>query len=210
MTVLKILLIAAIATTLTCMYKSAKADMGGIVYVDAGRWDGTGFAISADGYILTDQHVVTDNVLVNIYYHGIKYPGVIVYKDKEKDLALISIPESTMMDFYAFEQSENQNYKVGGFPSDPKNAVTKGKTGYSYGKYLELLDGKICEGHSGAPVINIKTNRVMGIVQGTYLDALRDGKKSECGSSGSVAINTATIVQFLDEAGVKLNTWKVN
>ena len=138
---------------------------------------GTGFAISEQGYIATNYHVIEN--ANNIYVKGINgdlsqsYPAKIVISDKINDLAILKIEKS-----------------LGGIPygmKEDKTDVTEEVFAYGYpltsllGKEIKFTDGRISSstgmendpryyqhtaslqpGNSGGPLFN-KNGNIVGI-----------------------------------------------
>jgi S1-C subfamily serine protease len=62
-----------------------------------GGGHGSGFFISRDGYLLTNQHVTQDNKFVTIKLTtGRQMPGEVLRSHKARDVALIKVNESAM------------------------------------------------------------------------------------------------------------------
>jgi serine protease Do len=136
---------------------------------------GTGFFISADGYILTNNHLVekdkTTEVLVTTLA-GKEYDAQIVGTDPGTDLALLKI-KATGLPFA--ELGDSGKVKVGewvlaiGNPLGMDNTVTAGIVSYkgrsidtqSYQDFIQT-DAAINRGNSGGPLINMK-GEVIGI-----------------------------------------------
>lgn len=138
---------------------------------------GSGFVISADGYIVTNNHVVegADVIRVNIGDSRGKdnqYPAEIVGTDPETDLALLKI-KADNLPFLRFGNSDS--LEVGewvvaiGSPLGLDHTVTAGivsakgrniQSG-SYDDYLQT-DASINRGNSGGPLLNMD-GEVVGI-----------------------------------------------
>jgi serine protease Do len=136
---------------------------------------GTGFFISADGYILTNNHMVekekTTRVTVTTLA-GDDYDAKIIGTDPGTDLALIKI-EAKAMPFAVL--GDSSAVKVGewvlaiGNPMGLDNTVTAGIVSYkgrsidtqSYQDFIQT-DAAINHGNSGGPLINMR-GEVIGI-----------------------------------------------
>jgi serine protease Do len=136
---------------------------------------GTGFFISADGYILTNNHLVekdkTTRVTVTVL-NGKEYDAEIVGTDPGTDLALLKIKAKDMP--FA-ELGDSAKVKVGewvlaiGNPLGMEHTVTAGIVSYkgrsidtqSYQDFIQT-DAAINRGNSGGPLINMK-GEVIGI-----------------------------------------------
>ena len=139
---------------------------------------GTGFLISADGYIVTNNHVVAgaDTVLVNLQGstgkdHSLK--AQVIGTDEETDIALLKVKADTPLPFLNFGDSDKM--EVGewvlaiGNPFGLGHTVTagilsaKGRNIQSgpFDNFLQT-DASINPGNSGGPLINME-GKVIGI-----------------------------------------------
>ena len=57
---------------------------------------GSGFAITANGYIVTNCHVVEDSSKITLVREGLEYPATIVAVDESNDIAILKISSSTI------------------------------------------------------------------------------------------------------------------
>jgi serine protease Do len=135
---------------------------------------GSGFLISADGEILTNNHVVAgaDKILVKLQGRTKNYPARVLGQDPDTDLALIKIDE-TGLPFLTLGDSSKS--KVGdwvlaiGNPFGLDHTVTKGiisakGRAIGAGPYDDFIqtDASINPGNSGGPLINMD-GEVVGI-----------------------------------------------
>ncbi|MDR1945611.1 MAG: Do family serine endopeptidase [Desulfovibrio sp.] len=138
---------------------------------------GSGFIISSDGYIVTNNHVVEGADVVTVHLGGKnkednKYTAEIVGSDPETDLALLKI-NATELPFLKF--GDSQILEVGewvlaiGSPLGLDHTVTAGivsakgrniQSG-SYDDFLQT-DASINRGNSGGPLLNMN-GEVVGI-----------------------------------------------
>lgn len=135
---------------------------------------GTGFIIDAQGFIVTNNHVVenTDEIKV-ILKDGQEYEATIVGRDPSTDLALIKIDPKE--DLPALELGDSKEVKVGqwvmaiGNPFGLGHTVTTGIVSAKgrvlgsgpYDDYLQT-DTSINPGNSGGPLLNLD-GQVIGI-----------------------------------------------
>ncbi|MBF0481428.1 MAG: trypsin-like peptidase domain-containing protein, partial [Desulfovibrionaceae bacterium] len=139
------------------------------------RASGSGFLISADGFIVTNNHVVDEADEVKVTLSGDDKPltAKVVGRDAEADLALIKIDGKTGLHFLEFADSDAA--KVGqwvlaiGNPFGLQNTVTKGiisATGrvIGAGPYDNFIqtDASINPGNSGGPLITMD-GKVVGV-----------------------------------------------
>ena len=135
---------------------------------------GSGFIISADGYIFTNNHVVekADKIKVKLS-DGREYDGEIKGKDANTDIALIKIKPSSPLTAVTFGDSDQIRtgdwvFAIGN-PFGLDHTVTagiisaKGRVIGSgpYDNFLQT-DASINPGNSGGPLFNLK-GEVIGI-----------------------------------------------
>lgn len=167
---------------------------------------GTGFIISSDGYILTNNHVVNgaDEVMVKLS-DGREVKGEIKGTDEKIDLALIKISEKDPLPFA--ELGDSDKLEVGewvmaiGNPYGLSHTVTAGIVSakgrvIGSGPYDDFIqtDASINPGNSGGPLFNID-GRVIGV--NTAIIAGGGG-----GIGFAIPISTTkTIISQLRESG---------
>jgi serine protease Do len=129
--------------------------------------EGSGFFISADGYILTNNHVVKDAVKVKIYnIDKQEFTAKIIGTDPKTDLALLKI---NVKNVSYVDLGDSSAVEVGewvlaiGNPFGQDSTVTSGiisAKGRQLGlaQYEDFLqtDAAINLGNSGGPLINMK------------------------------------------------------
>ena len=138
---------------------------------------GSGFIISPDGYILTNDHVVGDSASDGISVRlkdGRRFPGKLVGMDDKSDLAVIKIDAR---DLPTVELGDSDAAKVGQFAfaigapfelpytftvgvisAKGRNNLTNSR---SYEEYIQT-DASINPGNSGGPLCDIE-GRVIGV-----------------------------------------------
>lgn len=141
---------------------------------------GSGFIISADGYVVTNNHVITadgqgevESITVTTP-DGTEYPAKLVGKDAASDLAVLKITRPSPFPFVKF--GDSRKARVGdwviaiGNPFGLGGTVTQGivsavyratGTGSAYDRYLQT-DASINRGNSGGPMFDMAGN-VIGI-----------------------------------------------
>ena len=135
---------------------------------------GTGFIISSDGYILTNNHVVNgaDEVMVKLS-DGREIKGEIKGADEKLDLALIKVSDKEA--FHAADLGDSDALEVGewvmaiGNPFGLSQTVTAGIVSakgrvIGNGPYDDFIqtDASINPGNSGGPLFNSE-GKVIGI-----------------------------------------------
>ena len=137
---------------------------------------GSGFIIDAQGYIVTNNHVIenADDITV-ILKNGEEYDAEIVGRDISTDLALIKVAASGKPLVVA-EMGDSDALRVGqwvvaiGNPFGLGHTVTagivsaKGRDEVGRGQYTDFIqtDASINPGNSGGPLINMD-GKVIGI-----------------------------------------------
>ncbi|MDP2006347.1 MAG: DegQ family serine endoprotease [Rubrivivax sp.] len=140
------------------------------------RGVGSGFILSADGYILTNAHVVdgADEVIVTLTDKR-ELKAKIIGADKRSDVAVVKVDASGLP---AVKIGDVSRLKVGewvmaiGSPFGLDNTVTAGIVSAKQrdtGEYLPLIqtDVAINPGNSGGPLINLR-GEVVGINSQIY------------------------------------------
>lgn len=142
---------------------------------------GSGFIISADGYVVTNNHVVVPNgregeveSITVTMPDGTEYPAKLVGRDAASDLAVLKIGRSKPYPYVNFGDSTNA--RVGdwiiaiGNPFGLGGTVTSGiisavyrNTGSNtaYDRYIQT-DASINRGNSGGPMFDMQ-GQVIGI-----------------------------------------------
>lgn len=139
---------------------------------------GSGFLISSDGYIVTNNHVVADADVITVTLDskngkGVNHKAQLIGSDEETDLALLKIDSKKELPFLSFGDSDS--LKVGewllaiGNPFGLDHTVTagilsaKGRNIQSgpFDNFLQT-DASINPGNSGGPLLD-KDGRVIGI-----------------------------------------------
>jgi serine protease Do len=153
---------------------------GGNDTVQRGGSLGSGFIISADGYVVTNNHVVAparDNAVVEAVTvtlsDGTEYPAEVVGRDQASDLAVLKIRPRGALPFVRF--GDSRQTRVGdwvlaiGNPFALGGTVTAGIVSAlhrnigagNYDRYIQT-DASINSGNSGGPMFDLQGN-VIGI-----------------------------------------------
>jgi S1-C subfamily serine protease len=89
--------IPALRRSVTPLSEGTSALQAGVVTVKADGGHGSGFFVSRDGYLLTNQHVVGDNKFVTVKLTtGRQMPGEVLRSHKARDVALVKVNEAAM------------------------------------------------------------------------------------------------------------------
>ncbi|WP_235522916.1 Do family serine endopeptidase [Novosphingobium sp. Leaf2] len=141
---------------------------------------GSGFIVSSDGYVVTNNHVITaegkgqvESITITMP-DGAEYPAKLIGKDAASDLAVLKISAPKPLPFVKF--GDSRNARVGdwviaiGNPFGLGGTVTAGiisavyrntGAGGAYDRYLQT-DAAINRGNSGGPMFDMK-GQVIGI-----------------------------------------------
>ena len=140
---------------------------------------GSGFIVSADGYVVTNNHVISldqqgaaDAVMVTMV-DGTEYNARIVGRDPESDIAVLKIDAKNALPFVQFGQSSKARagdwviaignpFGLGGtVTSGIVSSVNRNTGTGAYDHYIQS-DASINSGNSGGPMFDMRGN-VLGI-----------------------------------------------
>ena len=173
---------------------------------------GSGFFITADGYILTNHHVVENSSEVVVVHGDVAYRAIIVSKNKKRDLALMKVNLFPRMTNGVYNLTECSVPKVSflplssgcsigqtvyavGFPNpnvlgfEPKatKGIVSSLTGYKGQKDNFQMDATIAGGCSGGPVVDEYGHMVGVIVASAHGASI----------GANYAINMKTVREFM-------------
>jgi serine protease Do len=172
---------------------------------------GSGFIISRDGYILTNNHVVEDAERIKVKLaSGEEHEAKVIGRDPKTDLALIRIDGAENL--HPLSLGNSEDLKVGswvvavGSPFGLEQTVTQGIVSgkgrvIGSGPYDDFIqtDASINPGNSGGPLVNMK-GEVVGI--NTAINPAGQG------IGFAIPIDMAkTIVPQLEEKGSVTRGW---
>lgn len=140
---------------------------------------GSGFIISADGYVVTNNHVIEHADEIEVITHdGTRYPAAVKGRDPKTDLALLKVETDEPLPYVEFGNSDDA--EVGdwviavGNPFGLGGTVTAGiisargrdiQSG-PFDDFLQI-DAPINRGNSGGPLFDTR-GRVIGINTAIY------------------------------------------
>ncbi len=142
---------------------------------------GSGFIISDDGYIITNNHVVDGAEKINIRLKGsdIDFAAEVIGVDEVVDIALLKITlKNSKLPFAELDTTDSQ--KIGDFvfvAGNPYNLGISVSRGIISGLHRSLrisafdnfiqTDASINKGNSGGPMFNTR-GKVIGLTSATY------------------------------------------
>ncbi|HEX7446441.1 MAG TPA: trypsin-like peptidase domain-containing protein, partial [Pirellulales bacterium] len=177
-----------------------------------GHATGSGFVLSADGYVMTCAHVVEGSTKIEVVVGGQTYPAQVVVFDKTHDLAVVravaaNLPVLPLADSDKVEVA--QEVRTVGFPLSTvlgdSVKVTRGAiAGRVEGRKVFQIDGSINPGNSGGPVVN-EMGQVVGVASSKLASDEIDGVGFAVPSNAVQTLLRAKGVPFqLAEGGARL------
>jgi len=144
-------------------------------FANTERFRGTGFAITSNGLIVTNYHVI--NGADSVYVQngaGKSFKAKVLYTEPANDIAILKIVDTSFRNLgavpYTFKKAESdlaESVYTYGYPQDAPH-FEEGKVTSAVGLNGDSLDYQISipinAGDSGSPLIDSKGN-VVGIVQ---------------------------------------------
>jgi serine protease Do len=136
---------------------------------------GSGFIIDAEGYVLTNRHVVKDAARITVRLQsGEEFRGEVIGSDEETDLAVVKVKTTRSLPVVRF--GDSNAVQVGdwvlaiGSPFGLEQTVTAGiisklqRESPQFSSFQQFLqtDAAINRGNSGGPLVNMR-GEVIGI-----------------------------------------------
>jgi serine protease Do len=174
---------------------------------------GSGFVISEDGFIVTNNHVIegADEILIE-FFEGFELPATLVGTDPNTDIALLKVESETPLKFVKFGDSDTarvgdwvmamgnplgQGFSVSAGIVSARNRALSG----TYDDYIQT-DAAINRGNSGGPLFNMAGD-VIGVNT-----AILSPNGGSIGIGFSMASNVVTrVVDQLKEFGETRRGW---
>ena len=133
---------------------------------------GSGFAVSSNGHVITNHHVIEGCQKVQIHHNGKSIPATVVTSDPQNDLALLkgNFRPSTVLPLSTDSPELLQDVYVAGYPFGRRIStgvkVTKGiissLTGIGNNFSNIQIDAALQPGNSGGPILDDRGN-VVGV-----------------------------------------------
>ena len=174
---------------------------------------GSGFVISEDGYIVTNNHVIEGADEIEIeFFSGARLDAKLIGTDPKTDIALLKVESDTPLPFVAFGNSDlmrvgdwvvamgnplGQGFSVSAGIVSARNRALSG----TYDDYLQT-DAAINRGNSGGPLFNMD-GQVVGVNT-----AILSPNGGSIGIGFSMASNVVTkVVDQLKQFGETRRGW---
>ncbi len=174
---------------------------------------GSGFVISEDGYIVTNNHVIegADEIMIE-FFEGFELPATLVGTDPNTDIAVLKVEAESPLKYVNFGDSNNarvgdwvmamgnplgQGFSVSAGIVSARNRALSG----TYDDYIQT-DAAINRGNSGGPLFNLD-GEVIGVNT-----AILSPNGGSIGIGFSMASNVVTrVVDQLKEFGETRRGW---
>ena len=154
----------------------AVVTISAITNVSASQEFGSGFIVSKDGFVVTNNHVVEEASEITVHLNnGEKYKAKVASIDKKTDLALLKINIDKDLKFVKFAADSNKT-RIGDWViviGNPYGLGLSVSTGIISAKGRNLKNSQIDEfiqtdaainnGNSGGPMFNLK-GEVIGVI----------------------------------------------
>ena len=146
-----------------------------VVTINTDGSKGTGFAVSEDGYILTNEHVIDDTMTITVVFPDNKlFKAEVVEAFEQYDLALLKVEGNDLPHLTLSETSNFTNQQHVYFIGNPlafSGIANEGKIiGLTNASLIDteiiMMDAPVYRGNSGSPVIT-EDGQVLGIVFAT-------------------------------------------
>ncbi len=151
------------------------------VAVNNGKFSGTGFALTADGYLVTSYHVIqgADSVLIEGRDQQ-RYHAEPVYSDRAHDLAILRIKDKGFNGFgrlpYTFKAGQaelGERVFTLGYPREDVvygEGALSARSGFGGDTAFYQVSIPVNPGNSGGPLLDERGN-LIGVVSGRQSDA---------------------------------------
>jgi serine protease Do len=162
------------------------------------KYSGTGFALTADGYLVTSSHVIqgADSLLIEGRDHQ-RYHAETVFSDVKHDLAILRIKDAKFSTFgrlpYTFKSGEadlGERVYTLGYPREDVvygEGALSSRSGFNGDTAFYQVSIPVNPGNSGGPLLDAQGN-LIGVVSGRQDDA----------QSAAFATKSSYLVRLVD------------
>ena len=175
---------------------------------------GSGFAISPDGHVVTNYHVVNGCQNVKIHHEGNVIPTTVVTSDSKSDLALLKgdFKPKTHLSVSKENPQLMQEIYVAGYPFGQRVSssvkVTKGivssLTGFKNNTANIQIDAALNTGNSGGPIIGTNGN-VVGVAVAKLSATNKKNKYTSLPEGMNFGIKASMVRSFLESNNIRLS-----
>ena len=147
-----------------------------------GKFSGTGFALTADGYLVTSYHVIqgADSLLIESRNNKERFHAEPVFTDVARDLAILRIADPDFRGFgplpYSFKRATadlGERVYTLGYPREDlvfNDGSLSARSGFEGDTGFYQISIPVNPGNSGGPVLDDRGN-LIGVVSGKQADA---------------------------------------
>ncbi|QNH62064.1 S1 family peptidase [Hymenobacter sediminicola] len=148
--------------------------------INPGKFSGTGFALTSDGYIVTSYHVIqgADSLLIEGRDRQ-RYRAEPVFSDVAHDLAILRIKDRNFSGFgrlpYSFKRGTaelGEKIYTLGYPREDQvynDGSLSARTGFEGDSAFYQISIPVNPGNSGGPLLDDRGN-LIGIISGRQMD----------------------------------------
>ena len=172
---------------------------------------GSGFAVSEDGFVVTNNHVIDGCQDVYLHHEGQKFPATIVTTDPLNDLALLKadFAPGGVLPLAEARPELLQDIYVAGFPFgmgvSSTVKVTKGiissLTGFGNNFSEVQIDAALQSGNSGGPIVD-EAGNVIGVAVAKLDVEYALEKFGSIPENTNFGIKSSVVKSILDSYGV--------
>jgi uncharacterized protein len=176
---------------------------------------GTGFFVSRDGHLLTNNHVVAECATVRVSDADKSVPAKVLATDPERDLALLQLSHATSAAVFRGEERlrPGEGVVVVGFPlsglltSDPivTTGIISALAGPRDDRHLLQISAPIQPGNSGGPLLD-SSGHVVGVVVATMSTLKLAKATGAIPENINFAVKAAEAQGFLKAQGIAVET----
>ena len=175
----------------------------------------TGFFVSHDGHLLTNNHVVAECGSMRVSEADKSVPAKVLATDAERDLALLQLPGTSPAAVFRAEEKlrPGESVVVLGFPlsglltSDPivTTGIVNALAGPRDDRHLLQISAPIQPGNSGGPLLD-SSGHVIGVVVATMSTLKLAKATGTIPENINFAIKATEAQSFLKAHGITVET----
>ncbi|SHJ37616.1 serine protease, S1-C subfamily, contains C-terminal PDZ domain [Hymenobacter daecheongensis DSM 21074] len=151
-----------------------------VIDLNPGKFSGTGFALTADGYLVTSYHVIqgADSLLIESHDRQ-RYRAETVFTDVARDLAILRINDRKFAGFgrlpYSFKRGAadlGEKVYTLGYPREDlvfNDGSLSARSGFEGDTAFYQISIPVNPGNSGGPLLDDRGN-LIGIISGRQMD----------------------------------------